>query len=127
MASDIRPIYPLTVFYDGGCPVCAREIAHYRRRECEGRLYFVDISQPDFDPTLYGRSQQEFMARMHAMDSCGRFFVGVDAFRALWRGMPGRFYPFLATLAGFPGIHQLARGGYYWFARLRRYLSRPGL
>lgn len=125
MATDVRPIYPLTVFYDAGCPVCAREIARYRRRGDDGRLSFVDISQPDFDPTLYGRPRQEFMAQMHALDARGRFFVGVEAFRALWRGMPGWFYPFLATFAGFPGVHLLARGGYYWFARLRHYLPRP--
>ena len=127
MTGDVRPIYPLTVFYDGGCPVCAREMACYRRRVCDGRLSFIDISQPDFDPTLYGRSRQEFMAQMHVMDTNGRFFVGVEAFRALWRGMPGVVYPFLATLAGLPGIHLLARVGYHWFARLRHYLPRPKL
>lgn len=125
MMSKVRPIYPLTVFYDGGCPVCAREMACYKRRVCDGRLSFVDISQPDFDPTPYGRTQQEFMASMHVMDARGRFFIGVEAFRALWWAMPGRFYPFMANLAGLPGIHSLARMGYDLFARLRRYLPRP--
>jgi predicted DCC family thiol-disulfide oxidoreductase YuxK len=120
--SDVRPENPLTVFYDGNCSVCSREMAGYRGRVSEGLLHFVDISQPDFDPTPYGRSRQEFMRLMHVMDARGRFFVGVDAFRALWRGMPGEFYPLLAALTGLPGVHLFARIGYHLFARLRHYL-----
>ena len=39
----------LTVFFDGACPICSREIAHYRRRDSEGRLRLVDIAAPSFD------------------------------------------------------------------------------
>lgn len=122
MTSEVRPEYPLTVFYDGNCPVCSWEMDCYRRRGYAGKLNFVDISQPDFDPVPYGRSRQEFVALMHAMDAKGRFFVGVEAFRAMWRSMPGGFYPFLATLVSLPGIYPLAKMGYHLFARVRRYL-----
>jgi predicted DCC family thiol-disulfide oxidoreductase YuxK len=126
MFATMRPEYPLTVFFDGGCPVCSREMAFIRKQTSGAKLIFIDISRPDFDPAPYGRSRKEFMAKMHAMDAKGRFLVGVDAFRALWQTMPGTLYPCLAKLTGLPGIHALARLGYRVFARLRRYLPPVG-
>jgi predicted DCC family thiol-disulfide oxidoreductase YuxK len=118
--------FPLTVFFDGGCPVCTREIEYYRRMASEEKLNFVDISDPRFDPEPYGRTLKEFMAEMHAMDASGRFYRGVDAFRALWQGLPVSIYGDLGRLLGLPGIHLLARVGYHIFARLRRFLPRVG-
>ncbi|MEC8852758.1 MAG: DCC1-like thiol-disulfide oxidoreductase family protein, partial [Pseudomonadota bacterium] len=39
-----KPTAPLTIFYDGGCPLCAREIAFYRRRAGAGRLDWIDVA-----------------------------------------------------------------------------------
>jgi predicted DCC family thiol-disulfide oxidoreductase YuxK len=119
-------VFPLTVFYDGGCPVCSREIDHYRRMSSGDKLIFVDISDPDFDPKPYGRTLEEFMDEMHAMDADGCFYRGVDAFCALWQGLPVRFYGRIGEILGLPGIHLLARIGYRVFARLRRFPPRPG-
>jgi len=117
-------VFPLTVFYDGSCPVCAREMAHYRRKSRGGRLVFVDISAPGFEPQRYGRSLQEFMARMHAMDAEGRVYRGVDAFPVIWQTFPDPFYRLLGSFIRLPGIHLLARLGYALFARFRPYLPR---
>jgi predicted DCC family thiol-disulfide oxidoreductase YuxK len=116
--------FPLTVFYDGGCPVCSREIDRYHRMSSGDKLVFVDISDPAFDPKRYDRTLEEFMAEMHAMDADGRFYRGVDAFRALWQGLPVSLYGVMGDLLGLPGIHLLARIGYRVFARLRRLLPR---
>ncbi|PLX83759.1 MAG: DUF393 domain-containing protein [Desulfuromonas sp.] len=116
--------YPLTVFYDGACIVCSREMEHYRRIDRNGRLLLVDISAPAFEPDRYGRSLEDFMAQMHVMDGEGRFFLGVDAFPAIWRALPGRGHRLLAGLIGVPGLHGLAVLGYRGFARFRRFLPR---
>ena len=41
---------PTTVYYDGECPLCSREIAHYRSRVGDGPVSFVDIMKEDFAP-----------------------------------------------------------------------------
>lgn len=121
---DRKPALPLTVFYDGSCVVCATEMEHYMRKNREGRLVFVDISDPDFDSGRYGGSREEFMAQMHVLDAQGRFYRGVDAFAVIWGVFPGRHYRLLGWFIEQPGVHLLARLGYRGFARLRRYLPK---
>ena len=41
VAQRADPVRPM-VFYDGGCPLCRREIAHYRRIDSTGSLRWVD-------------------------------------------------------------------------------------
>jgi len=121
--SDTPP-YPLTVFYDGSCSVCAAEMERYRAKNHGGKLAFVDISASRFDPGEYGKTLEEFMAQMHVLDGRGRFHRGVDAFAVIWRALPGLGYRLLATVVGLPGIHLLATLGYRLFARYRGYLPR---
>lgn len=40
----------------------------YRRKKHAGRLLFVDISAPGFDPAPYGIALEAFMYEMHAID-----------------------------------------------------------
>ncbi len=42
------PRYPLTVFYDASCPMCASEMHALRDLDREGRLELVDCSAAQF-------------------------------------------------------------------------------
>lgn len=117
------PEFPLKVFYDGSCYVCSTEMFVYMRKEHGGRLEFVDISDPAFNPREYGISLDEFMYQMHAIDRGGHVYRGVDAFRAIWQAFPGSaWYGFLSGLTTLPVAGPLARLAYRTFARFRRYL-----
>ena len=121
----ITPTFPLQVFYDGACSICAAEMAVYRRREHEGRLVFVDLNAPDFDPAPYGITREAFMFEMHAIDRQGRIYRGVEAFWAIWHAFPNStWYGLLGTLITLPGLNLLARFGYSCFARIRKYLPK---
>ncbi len=116
-------MFPLEIFYDGSCLVCSAEMARYRERNEQGRLQFIDISSPDFIAGNYGKTQDEFMARLHVRDSEGRFFTGVDAFMMIWQAYPDCSpYRLLSAVIGLPGLNLLARGGYTLFARYRHLL-----
>lgn len=120
-----KPRFPLKVFYDGSCSVCSTEMSAYMRREHGGRLEFVDIADPSFDPARYGITLEAFMYQLHAIDRDGRVFRGVDAFRAVWLAFPGsRWYRLLAGLTASPLVRPPAALAYRTFARLRRYLPR---
>ena len=120
---DDRP--RLTVFYDGACRVCDREICHYQKIENTASIVYVDISAPDFDATRHGLSYEELMQKMHVIDAEGTVHVGVDAFRRLWQQLPGLHYHLLAALVSLPGIRQLAGVGYSLFARHRHHFAKP--
>ncbi len=119
------PVFPAKVFYDGSCSVCAGQMEKYRAKEHGGRLLFVDVSVPEFDPAPYGIPLDEFMHEMHCIDRRGRVYRGVEAFRAVWLAFPAsRRYALLAALVRIPGVNLAARVIYWSFARIRGYLPK---
>lgn len=117
--------YPLTIFYDGSCRICEREMRAYRRSNPLKRLVFVNISNSCFDAAEYGVARQDFIARLHVCDAQGQFYTGVDAFLAIWRAYPDRsFYSLIGRVISFPPVLFFARIGYSLFARYRHLLPR---
>ena len=122
-----RPKFPVHVFFDGSCSVCAAKIEYYLHRNRDGRLAAVDVSRPDFDPKQFGISQADFMQQLHVIDSQGRVFRGVEAFWAIWQAFPAsNLYGFLGTLIMLPGFNAVARLIYKGFASIRRYFPKHG-
>ncbi|MGR8920090.1 MAG: demethoxyubiquinone hydroxylase family protein [Gammaproteobacteria bacterium] len=78
----------MTVFYDGACPVCSREIGFYRRRAGAEQVDWVDASDERFDAGDCGLSRGEALARFHVRTGDGRLVSGVAAFAELWRALP---------------------------------------
>jgi predicted DCC family thiol-disulfide oxidoreductase YuxK len=117
------PAFPLQIFYDGSCSVCAGEMEFYRRKKHDNRLLFIDITAPEFDPAPYGISQEAFMYELHAIDRQGRIYKGIEAFGAIWLAFPDlSVYRLLGTLVALPGVNPLALMAYWSFARIRNYL-----
>ncbi|MDQ0449266.1 thiol-disulfide oxidoreductase DCC family protein [Methylobacterium aerolatum] len=80
----------LSVYYDGGCPLCRAEIDHYRRCEGAERLRFVDVGREVEAPSLGpGLGRDEALRRFHVRDEQGRLVSGAAAFARLWRTLPG--------------------------------------
>lgn len=111
----------LTVYYDGGCPLCSKEIAHYRRLDKPGRIRWVDLMAAGEELEQVGLDFETAMRRIHVREADGRLVSGVPAFVAMWRRLPG--YRMLA--GGVQGL-RLTRPlewGYVRFAD-RRYRRR---
>ena len=119
------PSFPIRVFYDGSCAVCAAEIEHYRHQDHGGRLVLVDISSADFKPELYNISLQAFMYELHVIDRKGKIYKGIEAFWAIWQAFPAStLYGMMGTLITLPVVNPLARLCYKGFARIRGYLPK---
>lgn len=78
-----------TMFFDGGCPLCRREVAHYRRLDRGDRIRWVDITSQPGTLSKYGIAYGTAMERLHALDEDGQIVSGVPAFVAVWRQLPG--------------------------------------
>lgn len=121
----LPPAFPLRVFYDGACAVCATEIEHYLHQDRGNRLLAVDISAPEFDPSPYGLPLAAFHYELHVIDQRGGRYLGVDAFWAIWQAFPEhRGYRLLAGVSRWPLVLPLARLLYKAFARMRKYLPK---
>jgi predicted DCC family thiol-disulfide oxidoreductase YuxK len=120
-----KPNFPLRLFYDGACSVCAKEVERYGRMDRGVRLILVDISAPDFDPAPLGFTQEEFMHQMHAIDRNGTVYRNVEAFWAIWQAFPAStFLGFLGVFITLPVVNPTARLCYKGFARIRKYLPK---
>jgi len=123
-----RPLrYPLTVFYDASCPLCANEMHALKALDAAGRVQLIDCSAPQFSDEGFlaeGITRTALMARMHVRDASGQWFVAMDAFEVVYRAAGleraaslwgnRRWRPFFDRL-------------YPWIARYRQPLSRLGL
>jgi|ERR1039457_2356632 predicted DCC family thiol-disulfide oxidoreductase YuxK len=119
------PDFPLRVFYDGSCSLCASEVERYGRKDRYGRLILVNISAPAFDPAPFRIQLAEFMYQMHAIDQGGRVFRGVEAFWAIWQAFPASTLLGLCSkLIMLPLVNPAARLGYRIFAGIRGYLPK---
>ncbi|WP_108445061.1 thiol-disulfide oxidoreductase DCC family protein [Halomonas denitrificans] len=119
--ATLRARAPVTLFHDGHCPLCQREVAWLSRHPRRARVRLVDIQAPEFDAAALGSSFTAMMGRLHVRDAAGDWYVGMDASRALYAVLGYRRLVWLSTL---PGIGGMMDAGYRWFARRRVRLGR---
>ena len=112
----------LTVYFDGGCPVCIREIGFYRRRRGADAIEWIDLDKLAPGPVAPDLDKADAMARFHVREPQGRLLSGARAFAALWRALPG-LRP-VGRIMGLPGIVHMLEGGYKLLLKIRA-LWRP--
>lgn len=97
MISKQQPGTPrVTMFYDGGCPLCDREVAHYKRLDKDHSVAWVDIDEDTTELAARGIPYQTAMKRLHVTDRDGNLVTGAYAFHTLWQELP--YYRWLAKV-----------------------------
>ena len=114
------PNYPLTLLFDGACPICRVEMDRLAELDGLGRLAFVDVAVPGFDDTPYGATLADMQRLIHAVRPDGTLVIGVEVFRLAY-GAVGRGLLFAPTAV--PGLSFLAERAYALFARNRYQVS----
>jgi predicted DCC family thiol-disulfide oxidoreductase YuxK len=112
--------FDLELYFDGACPLCAREVAFLRRLDRGGRIRFTDIAAPGFDAPATGIAWQDLMDRIHARLADGTVVEGVEAFRRL-SSLLG--FGWLVAPTRLPGVRQLLDLAYRTFAKNRLRLT----
>lgn len=103
----------LTVWHDGACPLCTREIALMRRLDRAGRIHFIDAADA---AVSCPKDRADMLARFHAMED-GVMLTGAAAFAAMWRAIPV-LRP-LGLAARWPLVGRALDAAYRLFLRLR--------
>lgn len=111
-----------TIYFDGACHLCAREIEMYRKVDADKQLEFVDISLSQFDATKEGLDPVDVHKNFHVKDTSGQFHKGVKAFQIIWDQL-GIFRP-LSWLYNQPVSSSLMDAGYKVFTKVRPLLPK---
>jgi predicted DCC family thiol-disulfide oxidoreductase YuxK len=88
MTGKAKETDPVLVLYDGGCPMCRREIAHYRRLPGSDAVEWCDIATLPEGHIVDGITTADAMARFHVRGVDGRWSTGASAFIVLWQQLP---------------------------------------
>ncbi|TWU30435.1 thiol-disulfide oxidoreductase DCC family protein [Bythopirellula polymerisocia] len=112
--------HAIEVFYDGGCPLCLREISMLQRWDKRSKIRFTDIDAPTFKVDEAGKTYEELMAKMHARLPDGTWLEGVEVFRRLYEAVG---FKRLTALSRLPLVTQVLDLGYSIFARNRLRLT----
>ena len=119
-------VFPLTIYFDASCPLCASEMAALKARDRNGRLHLIDCSSVAFADAAVeqaGLSRADLMRIIHARDAQGQWLSGVAVFATAYGAVGLRT---LAALWSHPRLRPLWVRAYPWIARHRMLLSRLG-
>lgn len=122
-SSTAHPVERPTVYFDGACPVCTREIALYRRQSGAEGLHWVDAAACDAGTLGSGLTRPQALARLHVRGSNGELVSGAAAFIALWAALPRTAW--LARLLDHRPVVWLLERAYRGFLALRRLWRAP--
>ena len=109
----------LTIWYDGACPLCIREIALMKRLDRAERINFVDLTRAD---TACPLDRTLMLSRFHATTREGETLSGAAAFAAMWREIP--ILQPIGLAARNRLVLALLEGAYLLFLRIRPLLQR---
>jgi predicted DCC family thiol-disulfide oxidoreductase YuxK len=105
------------LYFDGQCPVCAREIAMYQHAVGADRICWVDASVCPDAELGEDLARVDALARLHLRMPDGSLVRSEAAFASLWQLLPR--WAWLGRLASTaPGLRVLG-AGYRLFLRVR--------
>ena len=112
--------YPLSIFFDGECPICRREINLMKILNRKDRLRFIDFSKTSYNAREQGLNPCDLELVIHARWSDGQIITGVEVFREMWEGVG---FTFLARMSRLPFMNRILVRAYSWFAKNRLRLT----
>lgn len=112
----------MTVYFDGACPLCAREIAVYRRCRGADRIRWIDVAVAPAEALPKGLTRDQVLARFHVRDEHGRIASGAAAFAVLWSALPA--FGLLGWMVRRPIMTALLERLYVTFLKHRPRISR---
>jgi predicted DCC family thiol-disulfide oxidoreductase YuxK len=115
----MNPATTCTVYFDSACPVCRREVAHYRRQCGADAITWVDAATCDEEALGPGLDRRTALGRFHVREADGALVSGAEAFIAIWRRLPALAR--LAPLASSRPMLALLDACYAVFLRMRRW------
>ena len=107
----------ITVYYDGACGLCAKEINYYKSLAPNNIFEWIDIVKNPEKFTQMGYTLEEGLKILHVKKDSNSMQIGVNAFIAIWQQLP--YWCFAAKIAALPIINPLLQFTYKHLAAYR--------
>ncbi len=96
-----------TFLFDGGCPLCLREVNFLKRRDINNLILFVDINDNEYNPDNFlGVTYEQAMKNLHGIEDNGELITGIEVLSQAYNlvGLGWVYYPikipFISSLIG---------------------------
>lgn len=118
-------MHKLTIFYDGHCPLCLKEMAHLKLLDTAQNIELVDVQTGEFQDNYPEIDKTSALAKLHGYltgeeQQPKQLLIGLDVTYHAWR-LVGKGY-WIAPLR-WPIIKHIADLAYLAFAKNRYRLS----
>lgn len=110
-------VLPLTIYFDGACPVCSAEIAHYRRQPGAQDCEWIDAAACADAELGPGLTRETALRRFHVRRADGQLVDGMRGFATLWLALPRTAW--LGRLASFGPMPLVLDAAYRAFLAVR--------
>jgi predicted DCC family thiol-disulfide oxidoreductase YuxK len=112
----------VTVYYDGSCPICVREIGAYQNCAGADQLAWVDVSSTHRLGPAADLTREQALARFHVRRADGTLVNGGAAFAALWVSLPSLRWA--GRLFQLPPFSWIIAASYNGFLHIRPHVQR---
>lgn len=85
---DSKVVKTCTIYFDGACPLCAKEIATYQNWRGGNQIEWIDASSCTEQELGTQLERSQALAKLHARDANGLLVSGAAAFVTLWSQLP---------------------------------------
>jgi demethoxyubiquinone hydroxylase (CLK1/Coq7/Cat5 family) len=107
----------ITVFYDGACPLCEREISFFRRRKGADGITWLDVSRSNTIHVAPDLPKELALKKFHVQEKDGRVISGAEAFASLWTALPA--FRFIGRVARTQPLLWILEKLYRQFLKIR--------
>ena len=111
----------VTVYFDGSCPLCTKEISLYKNADGAERITFCDVSRAD-SALPADLTPAAAMARFHVRGADGALASGAAGFALLWSNLPR--WRWLGRIVSFAPVRMVAELTYRGFLKIRPAIQR---
>jgi predicted DCC family thiol-disulfide oxidoreductase YuxK len=111
----------LIIFFDGGCPLCVKEMRHLRELDKKRLIQFENVNEPNFGERYPQVEVAKANQYLHGQISSGEMIYGLDVTYVAW-SLVGKGW-MIAPLR-WPVIRWFSDKTYLFFARNRNRISK---
>ncbi len=109
-------MYALTVFYDGRCPLCVREMRQLKQRDHAQAIQLIDLHSEQFSDYADRIDAHAANQVLHGLTADNQLLLGLDVTHRAW-SLVGRGW--LTAPLRWPLLGWFADHAYRFFARHR--------